>query len=225
MNDNDLKGATPSFEGVIFDMDGVLVDSEPVHLESTIRMMRESFGIDFTAEDNQEFLGSTDRHMYETLKRRHNLAPSRDELIERRKAIYVEMLQSEGIPWRNGILDLVTTLRQQRIRVGMASSGLRWVIEMILKTGGVRDLLEVVVTGDDVITPKPAPDIYAEAIRQLGLPASSCAAIEDTDVGVSAANAAGAFTIAFPAPSTEHMDFSHANRRVTSVDDIRQILL
>lgn len=206
-------------------MDGVLVDSEPVHLESTIRMMREDFGIDFTAEDNQEFLGSTDRHMYETLKSRHNLSPSRDELIERRKAIYVEMLQTEGIPWRDGILHLVAELRQRNIRVGMASSGLRWVIEMILKTGEVRHLFEVVVTGDDVITPKPAPDIYTEAIRQLGLAASSCAAIEDTDVGVSSANAAGAFTIAFPAPSTEHMDFSHANRHVTNVEEIRQILL
>jgi beta-phosphoglucomutase-like phosphatase (HAD superfamily) len=60
---------------VIFDMDGVLVDSEPVHLEATMRMMRDDFGIIFTADDNREFLGSTDRHMYETLKVRHQLAP------------------------------------------------------------------------------------------------------------------------------------------------------
>ncbi len=225
MTNNTLDGQKPSFQGVIFDMDGVLVDSEPVHLESTIRMMREDFGIEFTAEDNQEFLGSTDRHMYETLKRRHNLAPSRDELIERRKAIYVKMLQTKGIPWRDGILDLVAELRRCNMRVAMASSGLRWVIEMILDTGKIKDQFEVIVTGDDVITPKPAPDIYAEAIRQLGLPPSSCAAIEDTDVGVSSANAAGAYTIAFPAPSTEHMDFSHAHRHVTTVDDIRRILL
>ncbi|GAB4323212.1 MAG: HAD family hydrolase [Candidatus Zixiibacteriota bacterium] len=225
MSNNNLPSQGPRFQGVIFDMDGVMVDSEPVHLESTIRMMRDDFGIEFTSDDNREFLGSTDRHMYETLKRRHNLGPSRDELIERRKAIYVELLQTEGIPWRDGIRDLVTDLRDRGLRVGMASSGLRWVIEMILESGNIRDQFEVVVTGDDVLAPKPAPDIYAEAIRRIGLPPSSCIAIEDTDVGVSAARAAGAYTIAFPAPSTAHMDFSHAHWRVASVDEIRQVLL
>lgn len=225
MTSNNLRSDTREFRGVIFDMDGVMVDSEPVHLESTIRMMKNDFGIDFTAEDNREFLGSTDRHMYETLKKRHNLAPSRDELIERRKAIYVDMLQTEGIPWRDGIRDLVTDLRDRGIRVGMASSGLRWVIEMILESGNIRDLFEVVVSGDDVLKPKPAPDIYEAAIRQLGLPPDACVAIEDTDVGVSAASAAGARTIAFPAPSTMHMDFSHAHWRVMSVEEIRRILL
>ena len=212
-------------KGVIFDMDGVLVDSEPVHLESTIRMMNDDFGITFTSDDNREFLGSTDRHMYETLKKRHDLSPSSDELIERRKAIYVDMLQSNGIPWRDGIRELVTDLAAQGLRIGLASSGLRRIIEMILETGNIRTHFGVVVTGDDVIAPKPAPDIYVEAIRQLGLAASSCAAIEDTDVGVRAAKNAGASAIAFPAASTMHMDFSHADVIVRSVGEIRQILM
>mgnify|MGYP001111179809 CR=1 FL=1 len=68
-------------QAVIFDMDGVLIDSEPLHLESTSRLLRDAFGVEFGKADNLEFLGSTDRRMFEVLRERHSLAPEVEELI------------------------------------------------------------------------------------------------------------------------------------------------
>jgi len=205
-------------------MDGVLIDSEPLHLESTSRLLRESFGVEFGKVDNLEFLGTTDRRMFEVLRERHSLAPDVEELITRRKAIYLEIVENQGLPWREGIRDLIPYLTGEGYRLAVASSGLRRIVEHTLRTGDLLPHFEAVVTGDDVRTPKPSPEIYLEAARQLALPPSSCIAIEDTDVGVRAAKAAGMRAIAFPTVTTAGMDFGVADWVMGHTREIRELL-
>src|SRR3972149_3951805 len=137
-------------EAVVFDMDGVLIDSEPVHYESTRILFEDEFGIPFPESANTEFLGSTDRHMFETLRARHQLDPPLEEIISRRKALYMELLDRDGLPWRNGIRELIFDLSKSGYRLAVATSGLTRIVEPTLTTGQIRHLFEVVVTGDDI---------------------------------------------------------------------------
>ncbi len=219
------NGGQRQFEAVVFDMDGVLIDSEPVHYESTRILFEDEFGIPFPESANTEFLGSTDRCMFETLKARHQLQPPLEEIISRRKALYMDLLERDGLPWRDGIRDLIADLSESGYRLGVATSGLTRIVEPTLKAGNIRHLFEVVVTGDDVPTPKPAPDIYLEAARRLAIDPARCVAIEDTDVGVRAAKAAGMTVIAFPNSTTRGMDFGPADVVTQKVEGIRTRLL
>ncbi len=205
-------------------MDGVLVDSEPVHFESTVRVMRQ-FGFPFTESDNRRFIGSTDRVMFSELKRLHGLSQPIDELIAMRKAIYLDLIQNGALIWRDGIRDLVHELAVSGHTLAVASSGLKRIIEYTLDRGGIRDRFSAVVSADDIPAPKPSPEIYFEAARRIGIDPSECAAVEDTDVGVRAAKNAGMYVIAFPTVTTAVMNFSPADAMAGSSADIRQILL
>lgn len=215
--------AANRFRAVIFDMDGVLVDSEPVHFESTVRVMAE-FGLPFTDADNRHFIGSTDRVMFNSLIAQHGLTDSIDKLIERRKAIYLESIQNGALVWREGIRDLVAELASRQHTLAVASSGLKQIIEYTLDRGAIRQLFGAVVSADDIPVPKPSPEIYLEAARRIGVDPALCAAIEDTDVGVRAAKNAGMFAIAFPTATTASMNFDPADAMAGSATQIRQIL-
>lgn len=204
-------------------MDGVIVDSEPVHLESTVRLMADDFGIPFTQAENNEFLGSTDRHMWEVLRERHRLTPTVDDLIDRRKSIYLQLLDG-GLPWREGIRELIAALDDSGYRLAVASSALRHVIEYVIHGGSLGKHFEMLVSGEDVAHPKPAPDIYLEAARQLDLSPDRCLAIEDTELGVRAAHTAGMHVIAFPNMTTRDADFSLADRILNNAEEIRDYI-
>ena len=211
--------ARQAIEAVVFDMDGVLIDSEPVHYESTRLFFQDELGVVLRESVNNEFLGSTDRHMFEVLRERYELSQSVDGLIERRKAIYMNILREQGLPWRDGVRDLIAALAKSNYRLAVASSGLKRIIVHTLEEGGIDHFFEAVVSGDEITRPKPAPDIYLEAARRLGIDPARCAAIEDTDVGVRAAKAAGMFTIAFPCPTTAGMNFDPADALVNESGD------
>lgn len=216
--------AKKRFEAVIFDMDGVLVDSEPVHFESTVRVMAE-FGHTFTDADNRRFIGSTDRVMFNTLVAQHGLTEPIELLIEKRKAIYLDLIQNGALVWREGVCELVGDLAIDGHTLAVASSGLKRIIEFTLARGEIRDHFKAVVSADDIPAPKPSPEIYLEAARRIGIDPSFCAAIEDTDVGVRAAKNAGMFAIAFPTVTTAAMNFDPADAMAESANDLRRILL
>jgi len=204
-------------------MDGVLVDSEPVHFEST-QLLLANYKLPFTEKDNREFLGSTDRRMFEVLTERHQLTIPIPDLISLRKEIYMGLIENGGLPWRDGILALIPDLAERVPHLAVASSGLRRIIEHTLERGGIRRHFGAVVSADDIPAPKPDPAIYLEAARRLGVPPQSCWAVEDTDVGVRSAKNAGMTVIAFPTPTTSTMDFTVADFRAETVDDIREFL-
>lgn len=212
------------FRAVIFDMDGVLVDSEPVHFESTVRVMAK-FDLPFTDADNRRFIGSTDRVMFNTLIAQHSLTDPIENLIEMRKAIYLELIQNGTLVWREGIRDLVAELAERQHTLAVASSGLKRIIEYTLKRGEIRHHFGAVVSADDIPAPKPSPEIYLEAAKLIGVDPALCAAIEDTDVGVRAAKNAGMFAIAFPTVTTSAMNFDPADAMAGSASEIRRILL
>jgi beta-phosphoglucomutase len=181
---------------VIFDFDGVLVNSEPLHF----RAMRESLipeGIvidsteylrNYVAYDDRKAIGLALEH------HGHPSDPVRVEIVTDRKARMFAEMKGE-IPFFPGARELVRGL-QREVPLGIASGARCSEIEDLLEAGGLRDAFAAIVGADDVARTKPYPDPYLETLRRLqkvapGLEAADCIAIEDTPPGIAAARAAG----------------------------------
>jgi HAD superfamily hydrolase (TIGR01509 family) len=214
---------------VIFDFDGVVLDSETPEYESHRRIYRRC-GVELTIEEWCGAVGLwTDEHddrRFEALCARSSAPPGRDEYHDERRRIFAELVPGE--PMR-GIRDLLVALEQAGIPAAIAStSPARWVVPAAERIG-VRPLFRAIVTGEQVARRKPAPDVYLEAARRLGADPARSVAIEDSAPGVAAALAAGMTTVAIPHWLTSTHDLSGADVSVghageLTVDRLRQLL-
>jgi HAD superfamily hydrolase (TIGR01509 family) len=181
---------------VIFDFDGVLVNSEPLHF----RALRDSLVPEGILIDSTEYMRNyvayDDRTAIRIALEEHGRpcdAVSVEIVADRKARMFGEL--KKGIPFFPGARELVRDLEKQ-MPLGIASGALRSEIEELLEQGGIRDAFTAVVGADDVRNTKPHPEPYLEALRQLqplapGLEAADCVALEDTPVGIAAALAAG----------------------------------
>jgi beta-phosphoglucomutase len=185
---------------VVFDFDGVLVNSEPLHF----RAMRDSLTPEGIVIDATEYLRNyvayDDRRAIRIALEQHGHPPdpARIEVIADRKMRLFADLKSE-IPFFPGARDLILELRKE-VPLAVASGARHAEIEDILVTGGVRDAFTAIVGADDVTRTKPDPEPYLEALRLLqqvthDLDVRDCVAIEDTPPGIAAARAAGMIVV------------------------------
>jgi HAD superfamily hydrolase (TIGR01509 family) len=203
---------------VIFDMDGVLIDSEPIHADATRALLAEH-GVEYppTADDN--FYGCTDRDVFRLLRARYRLMPSEEQLAASWTSRVVGLL---GRPLRPmpGVPGVLHELRNAGLRLALASSSAPEIIGATLAGLGLSGMFEPIVSGHEVERGKPAPDIFLEACRRLGLPPAACLFVEDSFNGVAAAAAAGIRCLAVPCPSTAGQDFSAAFGRLNELGEL-----
>ena len=203
---------------VIFDMDGVLVDSEPTHFQA-MRLLLGEHGVEYTEADEERFYGCTDRDVFGQLKVRYGLSASVDELADGWIAHVVSLLPGQVGPMA-GVPDVLDELGGRGYRLGLASSSSRPIIETTLRVLGLSSAFETTVSGRDVLRGKPAPDIFLEAARRLGAEPGQCLVIEDSHNGMKAAIAAGMACVVVPCASTRRQDFSLATGRLESLREL-----
>jgi len=184
-------------EAVVFDMDGVIVDSEQVWDDVRERYARETGG-SYSAQATRDMMGMSSvewsRYMAETLR-----VPGTPEEIN---AVIVErMLEryGEAPPLIPGAVDAVRRVAA-RWPLAIASSSNPELIDVVLHAAGIAELFPVAVSSQEVPRGKPAPDVYLEAARRLGVDPASCAAVEDSHNGIRSAKAAGMHVVAVPNP-------------------------
>jgi HAD superfamily hydrolase (TIGR01509 family) len=209
---------TLAVDAVIFDMDGVLVDSEPLHTHAT-KLLLADCGVDWDERESADYIGLTDVESFAALTLRHGLSGDPRDLATRWTERAVPLLRhARPMP---GVPAVPLTLRERGYRLALASSSSRpRVIAATLDAIGARSLFEVVVSGTEVPRGKPSPDVFLEAARRLDIPPARCLVIEDSRHGVTAARAAGMRCIAIPCATTAHQDFAHATTRLTSLSDV-----
>jgi len=181
---------TRTIAGVIFDMDGVLVESEPFIAEAAVRMFAEK-RVAVRSEDFRPFIGmGEDRFLGGVAEARGVvLEMPRDKV--RTYEIYLELIQGRLQPLP-GVAEFIGRCRSLGLRLAVASSADRMKVEGNLRALGLPSgTFDAVVVGEDIILKKPAPDIFLEAARRLGLEPGACLVIEDAVAGVRAARAAG----------------------------------
>ena len=176
------------FEAVIFDMDGVLVDSEPAHREASRQLIAPH---QLSDEDYGRFIGSTGAMFMAFLREQYGLTASDDELDARYHTLVMAELELRGLPALDGARDLLDALRAQGTRLALASASMPAWVEHTLKGAGLDDCFEVIVAGNEVARGKPEPDIYLLTAERLGLSPAACMAVEDSVFGVASAHAAG----------------------------------
>lgn len=213
-------GAVPRlpgrFRAVVFDMDGLLVDSEPLWHRAEARLLRER-GLDQPVLAKASTVGMAPRETLELYARLLSLDRSvLPGLWADLRAIMLELYGSELVRLP-GAGELVAALRG-RVALAIASNTDRDLVLFALSAAGFDGAFDAVVSAGEVGRSKPAPDVYLEACRRLGVPASEAVALEDSPTGVEAARAAGLAVIAVP--QFEGVDVSAADWVVGSLEEL-----
>ena len=204
------NNAWPPLQGVILDMDGVLVDSEPFIKEAGVRMFAEK-GFAVQCEDFQPFVGTGEDHFLGGVAEKYGLPfdVARDKA--RTYTIYLELIRGQLQPLP-GVFSFLAACRKHRLKMAVASSADAVKVEGNLHEIGLPpDTFDAIVNGSQVERKKPAPDIFLTAAQRLGLPPAVCLVVEDAIAGVAAAKSAGAYCLAlttsFPAERLTEADW------------------
>jgi HAD superfamily hydrolase (TIGR01509 family) len=202
----------------IFDMDGVLIDSEPIHSEG-MRALLAGHGHTLQPDLEASFVGRADRENFRSVKTYYALGPSEADLAAEWIERVVELLGRPLAPLE-GVPEVLDRLRLAGIRLALASSSAPPIIAATLEGLGLASTFEFVVSGRDVASGKPAPDIFLETGRRLQLPPRDCLVVEDSANGLTAALAAGMRCVVVPCAATVGHDFSGAAARLGSLTEL-----
>ncbi|MEC0238457.1 HAD family phosphatase [Paenibacillus dokdonensis] len=204
----------------IFDMDGVIIDSEPIHFEIDVETMK-YFGVTISPQEFERFVGMTNPEMWSILKQDYSLPQSVSEIIEYQLKLKIELIRSIDLAPIEGIQELIFDLKQNNIVIGLASSSPISFIHEVLRKYNFFEYFDCIVSGEEVAKGKPAPDIYLEASNQLNINPSECWVLEDSKHGIQAAKSAGMRCIGFINPNSGNQDLSRADTIINSVRDIK----
>jgi HAD superfamily hydrolase (TIGR01509 family) len=214
-------------QAVILDLDGLMIDSEPLH-QRAFELLLARHGVDhmFTEDEyGRSFVGIPVKENAEWLVAHFDLKGAQEDLIAEREQIYEELLGDPAnlIPMP-GLFGLLDDLSARGLPLGVASGSPRNQVDVVLRGLQIAARFRTVVAGDDVPHTKPAPDVYRRATEELGVAPARCVAIEDSVTGITAAKAAGLRAIAVPNRYTAHQDLSRADARVEGLVQVMDLL-
>lgn len=208
------------YEAVIFDKDGVLVNSEP-ELDRRRRAFFAEEGIDDS--DFPDFYGSNNKVVWGCVE-------PHDET--RRARLYEKFrlrFASNPMPYAElatpGVRETLSGLRRAGVRTGLASASPRWVIDGFVDALGIGELLDVTVSGEECALSKPAPDVYLRTMELLGVGPEQTLIVEDSPIGLLAAHRSGAYVCAMPPPEGVRLDQSLADVHLTRLADVLSVAL
>lgn len=196
---------------VIFDMDGVLADTEPIYMGIT-RDLLSNMGVLLTSELLFSYVGIPARRMWSEIRSRFELQQPLSELIrleqERQMQDLAQMRQIPEIP---GIRPLLEELTRMGTLMAVASSSSREIVDLILSKLAIRRFFTATVSGKDVSQGKPAPDIFLKAAAALGVEPQKCIVIEDSPPGIAGAKHSGMLCIGFANANSGKLDLTGAD--------------
>jgi len=197
-------------KGVLFDMDGVLVDSEPFICEAAILMFRE-LGVKVSHEDFKPFVGMGENRYIGGVAQQHGVNIDIDQVKARTYEIYGEIVRGKLKPLP-GVHEFISKCTRKGFRLALATSADRIKMEINLKETGLSiDSFQAIITGLDVKNKKPSPEIYLKAAKNLGINPENCLVVEDAVTGIESGKTAGcrclAVTTSFPASALGAADW------------------
>ena len=203
------------YQAILFDMDGVVVNSEPLHKQAFEDVFKH-YDIKLTDDDfKMHFVGKTDERGLEGYSAHSNLQLDTAEFIEKKVKTY-HKLASKSLVAYPGLVELVRELSNQ-VPLALVTGSLRTETDLVLNTLDIDDCFDIIVTADDVEEGKPSPEGYLRAVGLLSKDPEECVVIEDSPAGVSAANEAGIHCIAVTNTHTE-AELGHADLIVDKLE-------
>jgi len=208
---------------IIFDMDGVLIDSQPLHYEIDMRVLK-ACGYEATLSTVTPYTGISNPDRWPKYKNALNLNESVEQLIQLSEENMREVFNSTDFKAIEGIPALLAGIKSYGLPCGVASSSSHELIQMVLSRTGIGNYFDKITSGEDVKNGKPAPDIYLKAAQTMGLPPGRCIAVEDATPGIMAAKNAGLTCIAYRNPNTHGQNFTHADFVINHYDECLPII-
>lgn len=179
------------FEGILFDMDGVLIDSEPIHIQKWREVLK-VYGIETIVSWFDKFVGVPDEEVASEIVKKYELNKPPHELLEEKRLKYRQFIEFE-LPSSPQLIEAISSLQHYKLAVVTASK--KSDAELITCKIGVNALFQVILGGDEIQNNKPSPEIYLKAIEELGISPNTGIAVEDSTPGVQAAKNAGLYVI------------------------------
>ena len=198
-------------ETVIFDMDGVIIDSEPIHLEIQQDLF-EHFQVQLTKEEYLTFIGRSSRNMWQELIQRFSLAATVDEVLHKDRSLYHQRLINEpGLAPIAGVRELIEELQKNNVKLALASSSSMESINLVLDLFDLSGFFPHRVSGDELKQSKPHPEIFQVTATLTKSFDKNCLVFEDSTHGVTAAKAANMKCVGFQNPNSGNQDLSKAD--------------
>ncbi|NTW71262.1 MAG: HAD family phosphatase [Eubacteriaceae bacterium] len=205
-------------------MDGVIIDSEPLHFECDSKTLLD-YGVAVTYEEMQKYVGVSNPRMWKELIHKYNLKTTVEEMTKRQDHYKSIVFNKENIVPVEGTIPLIKFLFEKKLKIGLASSSPRYFIEKVLDLLEIREYFHALVSGDEVTRSKPEPDIFLKAASMIRIEPDFCLAFEDAASGVEAAKAAGMFTIGYSNPNSGAQDLTPADLVVSRMDEALNYLM
>lgn len=204
----------------IFDMDGVIIDSEPLH--SRVKMETFAhFGLPFDEDELDQYMGRTSVAIFsDVLARAHRTDVTVQEIVNYKHAHYLELAVQGALSAIPGSLELIARLREAGVPLALATSSWRRVVDAILVQFDLTEAFQSVISGSELPKSKPDPAIYRLSAEALDVSPCDCVVLEDTAAGVAAAKGAGMYCIGFRSPHSGVQDLSRADE---IVDDLAAV--
>ena len=200
----------PKLRAICFDMDGIIVNSEPYHFKSTQLALKKE-GFDYSQDQGKFFVGKTVKETIATICKENKIENIK-RVLEDRELLFFEMVQKQ-LQLREGIFDILKIIKSKKIKAAIVTSGVRSYLEKVIEKFEIGEFFETYITLENVDNPKPDPSAYLKAAKALNEPPNLCCAFEDSTVGIEAAFQAGMYSIAIPGPETQQDNFYRANEQ------------
>lgn len=205
---------------VIFDMDGVIVDTEPVHRYAYYKQFEE-LNIEVSEELYTSFTGNSTRNIFQKLKDIFQLEQDVEDLIQRKRSIFNDAFDTKkDLELLEGVRNLIEDLHQNEVQLILASSASKATIERIFNRFELHDYFTHKVSGEDFPKSKPHPAIFVHAASLSIAPKENCIVIEDSTNGIIAAKAAGILCIGYNSLHSKNQDLSEADSIVNHFDEL-----
>lgn len=205
-------------KAVIFDFDGLIVDTESVWYESFHDVMQR-YGVNFTIQEYKEYLGTDGTRLFEAMCSRANHQLTVDVLLKEARKSYCGIM--EDMDLREGVYEYLIDAKKMGLKIGLASGSEETAIVPYLKRYKIYDFFEVIKTKNDVKRIKPDPELYRKAIADLGITKEEVFSFEDSVHGLTAAVAAGVKCVVVPNPMIKDFHFENYAYKISSMGDMK----
>jgi HAD superfamily hydrolase (TIGR01509 family) len=205
---------------VIFDMDGVIVDTEPVHHYAYNEHFKQ-LNIEITPEIYASFTGNSTKNIFEKLKAHFNLEQDVQTLVETKRNLFNDAFdKKEDLYLLDGVEDLIKELHQNGMQLVLASSSAKVTINRIFNRFDLHQFFTHIVSGEDFPKSKPHPAIFEHAAFLSDTPRENCIVIEDSTNGILAAKAAGIYCIGYDSVNSKMQDYSKADEVISHFSEL-----
>jgi len=200
---------------VIFDMDGVIVNTEPIHNQAYKEQFKQ-LGIEVSPEMYATFMGKSTQNVFQKLKEDFQLNQTITELIDVKRALFTKAFYLDNeLTLLDGVEDLIKNLVANGMQLILASSSSKETINSVFTRFNLHSYFDFIVSGEDFVKSKPDPSIFIHAAKLSRGSKDECIVIEDSTNGILASKLAGIYCIGYDSPNSKLQDYSNANMVIT----------